>query len=131
MGGLGQISLVSLSHSKPHQGDRKTCQPSHHDMLNWNKAEIGDPSANSSVIQLEQVSGQGKRLWSPQPLQGFLHPRKSGVHLLPPNGKDTRPTNQDGSAQHTNVPFTLPPCTTRTTKGRRTCTDSSSKHKKE
>ncbi|KAK4818771.1 hypothetical protein QYF61_019117 [Mycteria americana] len=102
-----------------------------HDRLNWNEAEIGDPGADSWVIQLEQVSGQGKPLGSPHPLQGFPHPRKSGVHLLPPKEKGTRPTNRDGSAQRSNLLFPLPPCTTRTTKGRRTRTDLSPKHNKE
>lgn len=106
-GGLRQIFLVSLSHPEPCQGDKETCPPSQRDRLNWKEAETGDPHTNSWVIQLQQVSGQGKPLWSPQPLQVFSHLRKSGVHLLPHKGKDARPTNQDGSAQPSNLLFAL------------------------
>lgn len=72
---LGQISLVSLSHPKSCQGDRQIGQPSQHNGLDWNEAEISDPSADSWVVQLEQVSGQGKPLRSPPAPPGVPPPQ--------------------------------------------------------
>lgn len=122
---------MSLLHPKSCQGDRQTRQPSQHNGLNWNEAEIGDPSADSWVYSAGAGLWPGETLAvTPSPSWGSpTSGINSGVHLLPPKRR-TRPANQDGS-DNSNLLSALPPCTTRTTKGRRTRADPSPKPNKE
>lgn len=73
-------------HPKSCQGDRQTRQPSQHNGLNWNEAEIGDPSADSWVYSAGAGLWPGETLAvTPSPSWGSpTSGINSGVHLLPP-----------------------------------------------
>lgn len=118
-GGLWWIPLTSHI-TQNHPKGTETCHQSQQHRLDWNEAGTGDPSATSQVTQLDQVSGQGKPLWSPQPFQTFPQPRSLGCILFPAQGR-----TQDPPARRAVLVQSLPPCTMSTRMGRRTSTDPS------
>lgn len=97
----------------------ETCHPPQHHSLNWNEAGTGDSTANSQVIQLEQASGPGAPLWSPQPFQASPTPGSLGwISFL------AKARTQDPPARMALLVQSFPPCPTRTRVGSRTGTDS-------